>query len=113
MTAALWITLAGNEGIIFGDVVALPFGIEAGTEGDNPLFPVPVAAVPGGGGNGDMPRLFLSLAAAAAAADAYFKVSPGALVGRGAGFIALFGIPFDVDGKEVWRVARAGNGDFS
>ena len=44
---------------------------------------------PGGGGNGAIPTPLRSLAAAAAAADAYFRVSPGSRVGRGAGFIGL------------------------
>jgi hypothetical protein len=45
------------------------------------------ARASGGGGNGAIPMLLLSLAAAAAAAEAYLRVSPGARVGKAAGFI--------------------------
>ncbi len=74
---------------------------------------VDAAADPGGGGKGAIPTVDLSFAAAAAAAEAYFSVSPGALVGRGAGFIVLFVVPFVVVARGVWRVARAGSGDFN
>ena len=78
----------------------LDFGTEAGTEGDKPVL-ADVGAAPGGGGSGAIPKIILSLAAAAAAADAYLRVSPGALVGRGAGFIPLFATPFEVEGNEA------------
>lgn len=70
-------------------------------------------ATPGGGGNGAIPAAFLSLAAAAAAAEAYFNVSPGGLVGKGAGFIELFVAPFVTFPSGVCSVANAGRGDLS
>lgn len=63
--------------------------------------------MPGGGGRGRIPTPLLSLAAAAAAADAYFRVSPGKRVGRGAGFM-----PGVVEDEVEESVARTGNGDF-
>ena len=67
---------------------------------------------PGGGGNGEMPTLFLSLAAAAAAADAYFNPSAGR-AGTVAGFICeLLLLPLLIVARGVCSVARAGSGDF-
>ena len=63
----------------------------------------------GGGGNGAMPILLLSLAAAASAAEAYFRVSPGGLVGTAAGFIWLI-VPLERVGDGVCNVARVGRG---
>ena len=77
--------------------------------------------VPGGGGKGAIPRLFLSLAeptvaVAAAAAEAYFKVSPGGRVGIGAGFmLTTLGPPIVPPPSESWlgacKVASVGRGD--
>ena len=108
-----WTILAGNDGIALGDVVALPLGTDVDTEGESPALPLLWFVAPGGGGSGAIPRTFLSLAAAAAAADAYLRVSPGARVGKGAGFMLLFVIPLAVEGRDVCRVARAGSGDFN
>ena len=63
----------------------------------------------GGGGNGAI----LSLAAAAAAAEAYLRVSPGALVGNAAGFILLLEPPFGKVERGACNVANAGNGLFN
>lgn len=52
-----------------------------------------------GGGNGEIPRLFLSLAAAAAAALAYLRPSPAGLGGIGAGFMVVEG-PLPMVGRE-------------
>lgn len=106
--------LAGTDDTALGEVVALFFWV--GGVADRPggaLIVGAAAVVPGGGGKGAIPRGALSFAAAAAAAEAYFSVSPGALVGRGAGFIAMFVVPFVVEARGVWRVASAGNGDFN
>ena len=104
--------LAGNEGAALGEVVALLFCVDGKAERPGGALGVGTAAVVGGGGSGAIPTAPLSFVAAAAAAEAYFRVSPGALVGRGAGFIALFVFPLDLMGIGVWRVARAGKGDF-
>jgi hypothetical protein len=61
---------------------------------------------PCGGGRGAMP----TLEAAAAAADAYFRVSPGALAGAAAGFILALEEPFVIFDNGVCKVARAGKG---
>ena len=71
------------------------------------------AATFGGGGSGAIPTADLSLDAAAAAADAYFKISPGALVGIGAGFIEFAVVPLVMLPSGVCSEARAGKGDFS
>ena len=105
--------LAGRAGVALGEGVALLLGITVDIGGDSPELPVIGGCAPGGGGNGAIPSTFLSLAAAAAAADAYLRVSPGGRVGKGAGFILVFVMPFVVVGKEVWRVAKAGSGDLS
>jgi hypothetical protein len=68
--------------------------------------------VPAGAGSGLIPTPDLSLAAAAAAAEAYFRVSPGARFGMGAGFIPG-SLDTGMGGGIVLRVARAGRGDFS
>lgn len=69
-----------------------------------------VIPVDGGGGKGAMP----TFAAAAAAADAYFSVSPGGLVGAGAGFIKLpFVEPFAIFDIGLCNVANVGSGLFS
>lgn len=60
-----------------------------------------------------MPKLFLSLAAAAAAADAYFRGSPGARVGSGAGFMLLAFVPLVVVCAGVCNVDSVGKGDLS
>ena len=59
-----------------------------------------------------MPTPLLSLAVAAAAAEAYFKVCPGGIAGRGAGFIVV-SLGIDGGGGMVLSVARTGNGDLS
>lgn len=69
-------------------------------------------AVLTGGGKGAMPTPVLSLAAAAAAADAYFRVSPGRRLGRGAGFMVL-SLGIDGGGGMLFSVASAGKGDLS
>jgi len=105
--------LAGKEGGTLGEVVALLFWVGGRAERPGGALGVGATAVLGGGGRGAIPTAPLSLAAAAAAAEAYFKVSPGALVGKGAGFIALFVTPLVLFAIGVWRVARAGRGDFN
>jgi hypothetical protein len=99
---------AGMAGTALGEVVALLLGIEGGGIGWREA-----ALTLGGGGSGAMPKTFLSLAAAAAAAEAYFNISPGALIGNGAGFMFVFAEPFDGLGNGVCKVARAGKGDLS
>ena len=93
--------LAGSEGAALGEVVALLFCV--GGKADRPGGALGIGAgiVLGGGGNGAIPTAGLSLAAAAAAAEAYFSVSPGALVGKGAGFMLLFVVPLVVLAKGV------------
>src|SRR5271168_3436866 len=95
--------VAGCDGAALGDVVLL---VLAGGRGDNP------DAAPGGGGRGDIPTPFLSFAAPCAAAEAYFRVSPGCRVGRGAGFIVVVVVVVVCVAIEC-NVARAGKGDFS
>ena len=85
--------LAGNEGAALGEVVALLFWVGGKADKPGGALGVGAGAVLGGGGNGAIPTAALSLAAAAAAAEAYFSVSPGALVGKGAGFMLLFVAP--------------------
>ena len=65
-----------------------------------------------GAGSGLMPIPDLSLAAAAAAAEAYLRVSPGGLLGNGAGFI-VESLGIDGGGGMLFRVASAGRGDLS
>lgn len=104
--------LAGSDGAALGEVVALLFCEGGKAQRPGGALGVSTAAVAGGGGSGAMPTVPLSLVAAAAAAEAYFRVSPGALVGRGAGFIALFVFPLEMMANGVWSVANAGKGDF-
>ncbi|KAH0374046.1 hypothetical protein KCU65_g239, partial [Aureobasidium melanogenum] len=68
---------------------------------------------PGGGGRGAMPTPLLSLAAAAAAAEAYFRVWPVGIFGKGAGFMPGGALPFTLLGVEACNVAKAGKGDLS
>jgi len=63
----------------------------------------------GGGGKGAIPIVF----AAAAAAEAYFRASPGGLVGNEAGFMLLLAVPLPIVAKGVCSVASAGRGDLS
>ena len=93
--------LTGNEGTALGEVVALLFCVGGKADKPGGALGVGAGAVLGGGGNGVIPTTALSLAAAAAAAEAYFSVSPGALVGKGAGFMLLFVVPFVVLAKGV------------
>lgn len=115
--AGVWPTLVGSEGTALGDVVALLLGPGAGWIADTFGFDADAETGAGvtfcGGGKGAIPIALLSLAAAAAAAEAYFNVSPGARVGKGAGFMALLVILLEVLAKGVCNVARAGNGDFN
>lgn len=69
-------------------------------------------AGPEGAGKGAMPTPLLSLAAAAAAAEAYFKVSPGGLVGIGAGFM-LVSLGIGGGGGIALSCAMTGSGDFN
>lgn len=77
-----------------------------GGKGANGIVVLEGGVAPGGGGRGAIP----TLAAAAAAADAYFRVSPGALVGTAAGFILALEDPFVMFDNGVCRVASAGKG---
>lgn len=93
--------LAGSEGAALGEVVALLFCVDGKADRPGGALGVGAGAVLGGGGNGTIPTAALSLAAAAAAAEAYFRVSPGALVGKGAGFMLLFVVPLLMFAKGV------------
>ena len=91
----------------FGGTITAPAPpLEEGADTD-----AAAAATLTGGGNGAIPTALLSLTAAAAAADA--KVSPGARVGKGAGFMVVVGVLFETLAKGVCRVARAGSGDLN
>lgn len=113
LEAGVGTELTGNDGAALGDVVALLFCVDGNAERPGGALGVGAAAIVGGGGSGAIPTVPFSFVVAAAAADAYFRVSPGALVGKGAGFIVLFVLPLDVEANGVWRVARAGKGDFN
>lgn len=89
---------------MIGDSVEIVFG--GGGKGANGIVVLEGGVAPRGGGRGAIP----TLAAAAAAADAYFRVSPGALVGTAAGFIFALEDPFVMFDNGVWRVASAGKG---
>lgn len=104
-TAGFWAgvgpELAGSEGAALGEVVALLFCVGGKAERPGGTLGVGAGAAFGGGGNGAIPTAVLSLVAAAAAAEAYFSVSPGALVGKGAGFMLLFVAPLVMFAKGV------------
>jgi hypothetical protein len=97
-----------------GELVALVLrGCCVGGKGTGPVD-VAAGCIPGGGGNGVKPRLFLSLAAAAAAADAYFRPSPAGRVGNVAGFMpAEPADPFVTFANGLCNVANVGSGDLS
>lgn len=104
-------TLAGWEWTAVGDEVTL--GCRATCDGNGGWEAEVLGAgrASGGGGKGAIPILLLSLAAAAAAAEAYFRVSPGALVGTAAGFIWLVA-PLVRVGGGLCNVASEGRGLF-
>jgi hypothetical protein len=107
----VWFTPAGWAFTAVGDEVTLGSRATCGGNGGWVTEELGAGRASGGGGNGAIPILLLSLAAAAAAAEAYFKVSPGGLVGTAAGFIWLM-VPLESVGDGVCNVASVGRGLF-
>lgn len=107
----VWLALAGWAGIVVGEELTLDWRATCDGKIACVMDELGAGSASGGGGSGAIPMLLFSLAAAAAAAEAYFKISPGGLVGTAAGFMWLV-IPFVLFDVGVCKVASEGRGLF-